>query len=120
MLIAPTRLEMAITSNTLYAAKNDTKIGDKVVMFREKLFAKWIGPFVVLKNDEKILSLGSQNRTWIASIDKAKNCQKQDSKVQKSGASGDAAREEKDYFQRLDKMFEIRRASDNNFERVRW
>lgn len=52
-LVARTRLAMASTSNVPAAADTDIKVGDKVLMFREKPVGKWSGPFVVVYKEGK-------------------------------------------------------------------
>lgn len=105
ILVARTRLETETTSNVFAAANIDVKIGADVLVFKENPVAKWTKSFAVLNEDEKIFTLDSEDRTWVASIENIKRYLERGSESQKIDTSEYAAREEKDYCQHLHKIF---------------
>lgn len=69
--IAQSRMATALQRSVPVAAVAVT-IGDAVLMFREKPVGKWIGPYIVVKTNGKLLTLNTVYRTLKASVEKIK------------------------------------------------
>lgn len=65
-------MEAALRRNVPPAADIDIRIGDLVLMFREKPIGKWVGPYSVMDIKRKQLTLNTGDRYMSASIDKVK------------------------------------------------
>ena len=59
-VIAEDRLITAISTNVPSAAMKDIKVGNNVLVYREKPENKWTGPFKVLDSNGKLLQLTSK------------------------------------------------------------
>lgn len=67
------RVITAIRSNVPAADDLLYDIGDEVLMYREKPVPKWTGPFVIREKKGKMITLGSGDRCFRASVDKVKH-----------------------------------------------
>ena len=71
-VIAKDRLSTAIRANVPAAAMKNTKIVSDVFVYRENPEDKWIGPFKVLDNDDKVLRIDVKGSPMQVSLDKVK------------------------------------------------
>ncbi|CDF36780.1 unnamed protein product [Chondrus crispus] len=70
--VARSRLSTALRSNVPAATNRDVSIGSEVLVFKEPLVNKWVGPFHVLDVRDKSVFINSQGRTTQMSIDKVR------------------------------------------------
>lgn len=113
-IIAQSRLTTAIASNVPGAADSNIRIGDEVFFFREKPLAKWTGPFRATDVDDKILTLDSGDRQWLASINKVKLYRHQSQEVDCSPDEIEASSSEQDYLKELDTIFGSSETASND------
>lgn len=71
-IAAQTRLETALRRNVPCAADSDIRVGDYVLMYREKPIGKWVGPYMVVNLKGKVTTLNTGDRLLNASVDKRK------------------------------------------------
>lgn len=69
-LFTQARLKTATTRNVTGDADADVRIGDRVLLYREKPIEKWAGPFIVRNVEGKLVTPDTSFRTILASIDK--------------------------------------------------
>ena len=71
-IVAKSALSRAMKTNVPSAAKKTFKIGDEVLVFREKPICKWVGPFKIITIDNKMAHLDYNGELKLYSIDKLK------------------------------------------------
>lgn len=71
-LIPTDCIKMALARDVPSAADAVLNEGAEVLMYREKPIAEWMGPYIIHKRDDKMLTLDTGNQYIEASIDKAK------------------------------------------------
>lgn len=68
-IVAVNRIKLAFSEEVLAGAYLVIRIGDEVLMFREKPAGNWVGPYLVTWSDVKMLKLNTGERMIDASID---------------------------------------------------
>lgn len=71
-IVAVDGIKAALSKNVPAGANAVIRIGDEVLMFKEKPFGKWAGPYLVTYGDDKVLKLDTGDRIIDASIDRVK------------------------------------------------
>lgn len=70
--VVPSRLEIALARNVSLVAERDIKLGDAVLMIRERPNSKRVCPYVLFNRMEDMLSFDTGDRVLMAFVDKAK------------------------------------------------
>eukprot|EP00170_Pyropia_yezoensis_P001808 contig_7710_g1812 len=70
--IAPTRLRTALATPVPSAADRDVHPGMKMLVYREPPANDWVGPYTVISQADKMVSLAVDGQAKLSSIDKVK------------------------------------------------
>lgn len=71
-VISSSKLTRALRMNVPSASRNELKIGDKVLVYREKPIEKWVGPHQILNIDGKMAHIDYNGEMKLYSVDKLK------------------------------------------------
>lgn len=71
-ILSQAGLQTALNSAVPTAADNQFRVGDEVLMYREKPVNKWIGPYIVVDKNEKFLTLNTGDRHIRSASDRVK------------------------------------------------